>query len=186
MCAFRGRLLVGLGPVLRLYDLGKKKLLRKSENRSFPFRILSVSPPGNESSTASISDVDADDPMVNKNCHRVVVGDVQNSLLMVMYKKEDTSFYIVADDPIPRWLTCTLPLDYDTTVVGDKFGQLSVLRLDEKVSEALDADVSGARLTDKSHLLGAPNKVHFEKYHPTYSLKCGWLCCHCAICTKRA
>lgn len=33
MCEFQGRLLVGVGNILRLYDLGKKQLLRKSEVR---------------------------------------------------------------------------------------------------------------------------------------------------------
>jgi splicing factor 3B subunit 3 len=33
MCAFQGRVLVGVGKLLRLYDLGKKKLLRKCENK---------------------------------------------------------------------------------------------------------------------------------------------------------
>lgn len=31
VCGFKGRLLAGSGPVLRLYELGKKKLLRKCE-----------------------------------------------------------------------------------------------------------------------------------------------------------
>jgi splicing factor 3B subunit 3 len=33
LLAFQGRLLVGVGKALRLYDIGKKKLLRKAENR---------------------------------------------------------------------------------------------------------------------------------------------------------
>ena len=33
MCSFQGRVLVGVGKLLRLYDLGKKKLLRKCENK---------------------------------------------------------------------------------------------------------------------------------------------------------
>ena len=35
LAAFKGRLLVGVGPILRLYDMGKKKLLRKSEYRRY-------------------------------------------------------------------------------------------------------------------------------------------------------
>jgi len=35
LCAFQGRLLVGMGKVLRIYDLGKRKLLRKCENKVF-------------------------------------------------------------------------------------------------------------------------------------------------------
>lgn len=33
LCSFQGKVLVGVGKVLRLYDFGKKKLLRKSENK---------------------------------------------------------------------------------------------------------------------------------------------------------
>jgi splicing factor 3B subunit 3 len=33
MCAFQGRVLIGVGKLLRLYDLGKKKMLRKCENK---------------------------------------------------------------------------------------------------------------------------------------------------------
>lgn len=33
LCAYNGRLLAGVGKMLRLYDLGKKKLLRKCENK---------------------------------------------------------------------------------------------------------------------------------------------------------
>lgn len=33
LCPFQGRLLAGVGKCLRLYDLGRKKLLRKCENK---------------------------------------------------------------------------------------------------------------------------------------------------------
>lgn len=33
LCPFQGKLLVGVGKMLRLYDMGKKKLLRKCENK---------------------------------------------------------------------------------------------------------------------------------------------------------
>lgn len=42
LCQFQGRLLAGIGPVLRLYDLGKRKLLRKCENKLFPNTIVSI------------------------------------------------------------------------------------------------------------------------------------------------
>ena len=146
---------MGLGPILRLYDLGKKKLLRKSENRSFPFRIYSISTPGVLSSHVMSSEV-----LSNTNATRVIVSDVQHSLLIAIYKPEDNCFYIIADDPIPRWPSCTpLPLDYDTTAMADKFGGLSILRLPSAISESIDSDPSGARLIDRGHLLGASNKV---------------------------
>jgi splicing factor 3B subunit 3 len=42
LCQFQGRLLAGIGSVLRLYDLGKKRLLRKCENKLFPNSIVSI------------------------------------------------------------------------------------------------------------------------------------------------
>merc|ERR1711937_449313 len=40
--SFQGRLLVGVGSILRLYDIGKKRLLRKCEYKHFPNLITSV------------------------------------------------------------------------------------------------------------------------------------------------
>lgn len=42
VCSYNGRLLAGVGRMLRLYDLGKKKLLRKCENKVCCFVILAV------------------------------------------------------------------------------------------------------------------------------------------------
>lgn len=42
MCQFHGRLLVGIDKTLRIYDLGKRKLLRKCENRVFLFYYLVI------------------------------------------------------------------------------------------------------------------------------------------------
>jgi splicing factor 3B subunit 3 len=46
LMAFQGRLLAGVGSTLRIYDMGKKKLLRKCENRNFPTSIVSLSSQG--------------------------------------------------------------------------------------------------------------------------------------------
>ncbi len=43
LCAYQGRLLAGIGQRLRLYDMGKKKLLKKGENRvrfTFLLRLI--------------------------------------------------------------------------------------------------------------------------------------------------
>lgn len=39
---FQGRVLVGVGKLLRIYDLGKKKLLRKCENKVSCYKIHDV------------------------------------------------------------------------------------------------------------------------------------------------
>lgn len=42
LAAFKGRLLAGVGPVLRLYELGKKKLLRKCEYKQLPQHVAQL------------------------------------------------------------------------------------------------------------------------------------------------
>jgi splicing factor 3B subunit 3 len=39
LLAFQGRLVAGVGKALRIYDIGKKKLLRKVENKVRLFRF---------------------------------------------------------------------------------------------------------------------------------------------------
>lgn len=41
MMAFQGRLMAGVGKALRIYDIGKKKLLRKAENKVY-ITLISV------------------------------------------------------------------------------------------------------------------------------------------------
>jgi splicing factor 3B subunit 3 len=42
LCQYQGRLMAGVGKTLRIYELGKKKLLKKCENRQFPTFITKV------------------------------------------------------------------------------------------------------------------------------------------------
>jgi hypothetical protein len=42
ICPFQDKLVVGMGKTLRMYDLGKKKLLRKCELRTLPTFITTV------------------------------------------------------------------------------------------------------------------------------------------------
>ena len=119
-----GRLLVGLGRLLRLYDLGKKKLLRKCELADFPNAIVCLQSAGD----------------------RVYAGDMQESVHFVRYKADDNALYIFADDTAPRWITAQCPLDYDTLAGGDKFGNLVVVRLPADASEEVEEDPSGGRM----------------------------------------
>lgn len=66
---------------------------------------------------------------------RIYVGDVQESVHMMRYKKQDNQLYIFADDVAPRYLTAVLPLDYDTVASADKFGNIAVQRLPKEVSQ---------------------------------------------------
>ena len=42
ICPFGGRVIVGIGKLLRIYDLGKKKLLRKCENKVSVIKVKSL------------------------------------------------------------------------------------------------------------------------------------------------
>lgn len=42
LAPFKGKLLAGVGPVLRMYELGKKKLLRKCEYRQLPQHVAQL------------------------------------------------------------------------------------------------------------------------------------------------
>lgn len=141
---FQGRLLAGVGHTLRIYDLGKRKLLRKTENKNLPNFIKTIHTEGD----------------------RIVVGDVSESFHFAKYKRPD-QIIIFADDYTSRWLTCGEMVDYDTMVAGDKFGNLSVVRLPAEVSEDVEEDPTGARFKwEQGALNGAPYKLtNVSQFH---------------------
>ena len=83
LCPFQGRLLVGVGKLLRIYDLGKKKLLRKCENKHIPNFIVGIKVTGN----------------------RILVSDNQESIHFVKYKPGENALVAFADETFPRWVT---------------------------------------------------------------------------------
>ena len=138
LCQFQGRLLAGVGRVLRIYDLGKKKLLRKCENKHIPNCIVNIQAMG----------------------QRVFVSDVQESIYCVKYKRNENQLIIFADDTHPRWITATTLLDYDTIATADKFGNVAILRLPHSVSDDVDEDPTGNKaLWDRGLLNGASQKA---------------------------
>lgn len=138
LCAFQGRLLVGMGNTLRIYDLGKKKLLRKCENKQTPQTIVQLHTQGD----------------------RIIIADIQESIHYAMYQALENRIFVFADDTIPRWTTVTAMTDYDTVVGGDKFGNFFSVRLPSEVAADLEDDPSGNKLVyEKPYLQGAPNKV---------------------------
>ncbi|PQM39832.1 splicing factor 3B subunit 3-like [Prunus yedoensis var. nudiflora] len=138
LCQFQGRLLAGIGPVLRLYDLGKKRLLRKCENKLFPNSIISI----------------------QTYRDRIYVGDIQESFHYCKYRRDENQLYIFADDCVPRWLTASYHIDFDTMAGADKFGNVYFVRLPQDVSDEIEEDPTGGRIKwEQGKLNGAPNKV---------------------------
>ncbi|PRP81374.1 hypothetical protein PROFUN_11061 [Planoprotostelium fungivorum] len=149
---FQGRLLVGAGNLLRIYDIGKKKLLKKCEYKSFPNVINKIDTQG----------------------ERIYVTDIQESVHFVKYRKADNQLYIFADHPTPRSITSMSILDYDSIVCSDKFGNIFISRLPAQVSEEMEEDPTGAKLQSESgYLNGAPYKLEdLAMFHVGETVNC--------------
>ena len=104
---FKGKLLAGIGKTLRLYDIGKAKLLKKSEQRHFSCGINNISITGD----------------------RIFVTDMSDSFHVLRYRSKESQFYEFADDILPRWITTSCILDYNTVAGADKFENIFVCRL---------------------------------------------------------
>ena len=137
MCEFQGKLLVGIGKSLRLYELGKKKLLRKCENKLFPSMIVKLTCLGD----------------------RIYVGDMAESVHFAKYKRLENALVIYADDTLPRFTTAIACIDYDSVAGADKFGNFFALRLPDNTNDDVE-NPSGVRLLwDQGLLNGAPTKA---------------------------
>lgn len=146
---FQGRLLAGVGKTLRIYDLGLKQLLRKSQADVAPQLIVSLQTQGS----------------------RIIVGDVQQGLTYVVYKHENNRLIPFADDTVHRWTTCTTMVDYESVAGGDKFGNLWIMRCPEKVSAETDEPGSEIHLMHaREYLHGAPNRLNLMAHFYTQDL----------------
>merc|ERR1711998_692874 len=127
LTCFQGRLLAAIGSVLRLYDIGHKHILRKAEFRQLPYLITSIQHLG----------------------MRIFLSDVQESVYFVKFRKKDNDFYVYAVDTEPRYVTSMCCLDYDTVVIGDKFGSVTVLRLPIDLSLKVEQDMTAGKVFQK-------------------------------------
>jgi splicing factor 3B subunit 3 len=147
---FNGRLALGLGNELLIYDLGMKALLRKTRGASVPNQITSLQAQGN----------------------RIICGDVSDSVTYVVYKGGANNRLIpFVDDTIQRWTTATAMLDYETVAGGDKFGNLWVVRCPEQASkEADDEGIGGFIVNERSYLGGAPYRLELRAHFFTQDI----------------
>ncbi|KAL5604474.1 hypothetical protein BROUX41_002443 [Berkeleyomyces rouxiae] len=153
MIPFQGRLLVGIGKVLRIYDLGMKQMLRKCQVDLGGHLITTLDSQG----------------------MRISVGDVMQGMTFVVYKPGGNRLIPFADDSINRWSTCSALVDYESVAGGDKFGNLWVVRAPAKDSEEADVDASGTHLLHtRGYLHGTPARlscmVHFYTQDPPTSI----------------
>jgi splicing factor 3B subunit 3 len=162
ICAFGGRVLISVGKTLRIYDLGKRKLLRKCENKNFPTFITDIRTAGD----------------------RIYVTDLQESFHFIKYKRQENQIVVFADDSLPRMVTSQVLLDFDTIAggmflsfrvqnlccqianpcfpaisAGDKFGNVFITRLPSEVSDEAENPTGNRILWDTGILNGAANKL---------------------------
>ncbi|KAJ4373285.1 pre-mRNA-splicing factor rse1 [Neocucurbitaria cava] len=141
MLGFKGKLIAGLGRNLCLYDCGMRSVLRKAQAPDcVTTRITSIKTQGS----------------------RLVVADSEQSVTYFVHKDQVHPNRLIpfVDDTIARWTTATEMLDYDTTVGGDKFGNIWLVRCPQKVSDSSDESPDGAELlVDRSYLGGTANRL---------------------------
>ena len=137
VCEFKGRVLIGVGKWLRLYDMGRKKLLKKCENKHLTNKIITIQTSG----------------------YRIFVTDVQDSVTFLRYKPIENQMIIFADDPNQRFVMSSCIVDYNTIAVSDKFGTISIIRLPEGTNDEVEDDPTGAKaLWDRGWCNGASQK----------------------------
>ncbi|PIC52498.1 hypothetical protein B9Z55_002581 [Caenorhabditis nigoni] len=91
---------------------------------------------------------------------RIIVSDSQESVHFLRYRKGDNQLVVFADDTTPRYVSCVCVLDYHTVAIADKFGNLSVVRLPERVNEDVQDDPTVSKsVWDRGWLNGASQKV---------------------------
>ena len=119
----KGRLICGVGNILRVYEMGQKKLLRKQDNRNFKTNIVQIKCEQN----------------------RIFVADVQESVHVLKFKPEQGQLYIFADDVLNRWMTSFCLLDEDTVVGLDKFENFFVNRLPPGCEDEAEDDPAATK-----------------------------------------
>ena len=102
--------------------MGKRQLLRKSEPCGLPTMVKTLQGAGD----------------------RAHAGDMMQYVHFVRYDSATSKLILVASDRVPQPITCQELLDMNTVLVGDKFGNISVLRL-PRGADAGAVDISGNR-----------------------------------------
>ncbi|OMJ23582.1 Splicing factor 3B subunit 3 [Smittium culicis] len=181
---FQDRLAAGIGSSLVLFDLGKKKLLRKAQLNGLPSLIsklvvVPVSSAAQSSNLASQAEHAMESGMGTfiprqKQSNRIIIADVQESIHYAIYNSYNQQFVIVCDDVIPRFITSLCCLDRDTVAVSDKFGTFTVLRLPDDLLLQLRRQSSVDNHSNAQQLLTAiankksvsiSNKKRFNGMH---------------------
>ena len=149
LLAFKGKLIAGVGRHVCLYDCGMRSVLRKAQaSNCVATRITDLKTQGS----------------------RIIVSDQAQSVTYVVHKDQIHPNRLIpfVDDTIARHTSASEMLDYDTTIGGDKFGNIWLVRCPQKVSESSDESPDGSDLlVDKSFLGGTANRLDLVAHYFT-------------------
>lgn len=135
---YKGKILAGIGYMLRMYDIGKKQLLKKCEYKHLYMGVNNIFTYG----------------------ERIFVTDLSDSFHLLKHKTRENQFVEIADDVLPRWITSASVLDYHTLVGADKFENIFVCRLPESIDEEVNEDFFTYKFKwEAGYLNGAACKV---------------------------
>jgi splicing factor 3B subunit 3 len=84
LCGFKDHLIVGMAGAVRVYDWGRKQLLRKCESRDLPSTVLRIVARGS----------------------RLFAADQSESVFLLRFDAAANVISAFADDTTPRWTTC--------------------------------------------------------------------------------
>lgn len=121
-----GTVLVGLESTLRMYGLGKKKLLRRVEYPHVSHTILDIHHRGK----------------------RIFTSDLLRGVCCLQYHRADNRLTLLADDAVPRLMTALCPFDDKTVVGADKLGNIFILGLPPEVNDRAVGHDEGASGTN--------------------------------------
>lgn len=157
LAAFRDMIVVGIGRSIRLYDLGKQRLLRKGEYKyAVRNRVAAIAVSGGD---------------------RIFVGDVQDSVTLYKYiagwelgrgvdydragvERRGGRFICIAKDTLCRWVVALVALDYSTVCGSDKFGNIFVLRLPQELASMGDELMGVATIENEAGIGGSHKGAH--------------------------
>lgn len=139
LCAWNGRLLAAVGNRIRIYTLGKKRLLKRCEYKNLPCGVNWIRVSGK----------------------RVYASDIREGFHVLSYSSIDNVFSVLADMTVPRWVTCGDLLDPYTIIGGDKFENIFAVRIPPDVTLENEVfDSSGLKVRgDTAYLTGQTHKM---------------------------
>jgi len=140
ICPYYGKVLIGVGKYLRIYELGKKKLLKKSENKVTFNNLISI---------------------VKVDGERIFASDINETMNVLTWRQEDNQIVSFADDVMGRWLTNAEVLDHDTIALVDKFENVFVSRIPAACEED-EANLSAVKFKWEAGFL---NSAYYKLEH---------------------